>query len=202
MSTWECWLFRSTCMCRIFFESFVSCTLARCFSMRLCACTEHVVYRSPLRFRLSARLQCTCVVTLCLFTSVFHFLVWLQFTWVVYTCVSSPLRKLWFSYSGDLCLSAKMPMAALAQTCYGSPLTYLHVVTWEVLSTIWEIHKHEHVYLRPIWVLLFVRFCSKNYVHCHQRCNFNPIVALVLNPFWNLNAMQFQNSKDKKQLKI
>ena len=144
--------------------------------------------RSPLCFHLSARLQCTCVVNVCLFTSVFHLLVWLQFTWVVYTCVSSPLRKLWISYSGDVCLSAKMPMAALAQTCYGSPVTYLHVVTWEVLSTTCETRNHEHFYMRPIWVLLFVRFCSKNYVHCHRRCNFNPIVGLVLKPFWKFEC--------------
>ena len=161
----------------------------RDFVFHALACMNgHSLDRSPLCFHLSACLQCTCGVDLCLFTSVFHFLVWLQFNNLPEWCIL---------VSAHLCINCDFqiqvicvcrPSCLWAQTCYGSPVTYLHVVTWEVLSTTCETRNHEHFYMRPIWVLLFVRFCSKNYVHCHRRCNFNPIVGLVLKPFWKFEC--------------
>ena len=44
-------------------------------------------------------------------------------------------------------------------------------------------------------LLLFVKFCNGNYVHCHLRCNFNPIADLVLKPFWDIEYYAISKPK-------
>ena len=88
----------------------------------------------------------------------------LEYPRVVYTCVNSSLRKLWRSH---ICVCRPR---CLWVTCDVFTCCYLWGFIYHMLG---NTHKHEHFYMIPIWVLLFVKFCSKKYVHSHQRCNFN-----------------------------
>ena len=194
-------------MCENMCNSFVSCTLARCFSMCLCACNGHALDRSSLCFHLSAHLQFTCFYT-CAYSP-------LCFT---YSCGCN-LPEWCILVSAHLCGNCSFhiqvcrqrclctcgtcrPSAlgwmkknwTLVHTCCGSPVTHLRLLP----GRLYLLHgKPTNINITTWDLLLFVKFPSENYIHCHLRCNFNPRPILLWIWFWNLfetlNTMQSQN---------